>query len=197
MIAKTAIIYPNVHIGKNAIIEDYCIIGVQFKDYSGEKTIIGDNAVIRSHTVIYAGTIIGNNFQSGNKANIREYNRIGDNVSVGSLSVVEHHVHIGNAVRVHSQAFIPEYTVLEDDCWIGPQVVITNAKYPKHPNAKNELKGAHIGKNAKVGANSTLLPDISIGKDALIGAGSVVVKDVRPRVIVVGNPAKELRKVHY
>jgi UDP-3-O-[3-hydroxymyristoyl] glucosamine N-acyltransferase len=59
---------------------------------SGEETIIGNGAVIRSHTVIYAGNVIGDRFQTGNKANIRELNRIGNDVSIGTLSVVEHHV---------------------------------------------------------------------------------------------------------
>ena len=75
---------------------------------------IGEGSVIRSHTVIYAGNVIGRNFQTGNKVNIRESNRIGNNVSVGTLSVIEHHVEIGDGVRIHTQAFIPEYSVLED-----------------------------------------------------------------------------------
>ena len=83
--------------------------------------------------MIYAGNVIGRNFQTGNKVNIRESNRIGDNVSVGTLSVIEHHVEIGDSVRIHTQAFIPEYSVLEEGCWIGPNVVLTNAKYPAVP----------------------------------------------------------------
>jgi len=75
------------------------------------ETILGSQALLRSHTVIYAGNIIGDSFQTGNKVNIRELNRIGDNVSVGTLSVIEHHVEIGNNVRIHSQAFIPEFSV--------------------------------------------------------------------------------------
>ncbi len=71
MIASTAIIHPNVQLGEDVIIEDYCIIGTPFNGYLDEKTIIGNNAIIRSHTVIYAGNTIGNNFQTGNKANIK------------------------------------------------------------------------------------------------------------------------------
>lgn len=197
MISGTAIIYPNVKLGKNVTIEDYCIIGSPFKGYNNEETVIMDNAYIRSHTVIYAGNTIGINFQTGNKANIREFNTIGDNVSIGTLSVVEHHVKIGNNVRIHTQVFIPEYTVLEDESWIGPNVVITNAKYPRSENVKNELKGATVKEKAKVGANSTLLPGIEIGYNSLIGAGSVVVADVEPNVIVAGNPAKFIKKIHY
>jgi len=196
-IAQTAIIYPNVEFGDNVIVEDYCIIGVPFKGQIDEKTIIGNNAIIRSHTIIYAGNKIGSNFQTGNKANIRELNKIGDNVSIGTLSVVEHHVTIADNVRIHTQAFIPEYTILDESCWLGPNVVITNAKFPAHPNTKNELKGVRVFKKAKIGANSTILPGIQIGENSLVGAGSVVTKNVKPEMVVAGNPAKELYKIFY
>ncbi len=197
MVSKTAIIHSGVKLGKGCVIEDFVIIGTPPKGtVSGEfKTVIGDNAVIRSHTVIYAGNKIGNNFQTGNKANIRELNEIGDDVSIGTLSVIEHHVKIGDGVRIHSQAFIPEYCVLEDGCWIGPNVVLTNAKYPKSPTAKAELAGVHIMKNAKVGANATVLPGIMIGENALVGAGSVVTKDVSEGIVIAGNPAKVINDI--
>ena len=197
MVSKTAIIHPCVKLGKGCVIEDFVIIGVPPKgSASGElETVIGDNAVIRSHTVIYASNKIGNNFQTGNKANIRELNEIGDDVSIGTLSVIEHHVKIGNGVRIHSQAFIPEYCVLEEGCWIGPNVVLTNAKYPNSPNAKAELAGVHIMRNAIIGANSTILPGIEIGRWTLIGAGSVVVNDVSSKAVLAGNPAKVVKSV--
>jgi acetyltransferase-like isoleucine patch superfamily enzyme len=197
MISKTAIIYPNVSLGKGCVVEDFVIIGAPQKGYKpGElKTIIGDNAIIRSHTVIYAGNRIGNNFHTGNKANIRELNEIGDDVSIGTLSVIEHHVKIGNKARIHTQVFIPEYTILEEESWIGPNVVITNTKYPKAPDAKNEMKGAYVKKFAIVGANSTLLPAVVIGEHSLVGAGSVVTKDVADRTVVAGNPAVVIKNI--
>ena len=197
MIAKTAIIHPNVQIGKDVVIEDYCIIGVPIKSTETEKTVIGDNAIIRSHTVIYAGNVIGDYFQTGNKANIRELNRIGNNVSIGTLSVVEHHVVIGHDVRIHTQVFIPEHSRLEDGCWIGPNVVLTNARYPKAPDAKQTLQGPIIQCNAKIGANVTVLPGINVGKGSLVGAGSVVSKDVPPGIVVIGNPARASGPVGY
>jgi len=197
MIAKTAIIHSNVILGDNVVVEDFCIIGLPFKGMQDEKTIIGDGAVIRAGTYIYAGNQIGKNFQTGNKVNIRELNKIGDNVSIGTLSVIEHHVIIGNKVRLHSQVFVPEYCKLEDNCWLGPNVVLTNASYPKHPTIKDELAGVTINENAKIGANVTLLPGVIVGRDSLIGAGSVVIRDVYDGVIIAGNPANILREIDY
>ncbi|RKZ32416.1 transferase [bacterium] len=194
---NTHVIYPNVTLGDNVFISDFVIIGFPPRGAKpGElETIIGSNAIIRSHTIIYAGNRIGKNFQTGHNVMIRELNEIGDDVSVGTATVIEHHVKIGNRVRIHSQAFIPEFTILEDECWIGPNVVITNALHPLCPKAKECLRGPRIHRGAKVGANATLLPDIDIGEFSLIGAGAVVVKDVPPYKVVAGNPAKVIKDV--
>jgi acetyltransferase-like isoleucine patch superfamily enzyme len=197
MIASTAIVYPGVTLGKNSVIEDFCIIGAPLGGQQDLLTVIGDHAVIRSHTVIYAGNVIGSHFQTGNKANIRELNIIGNNVSIGTLSVIEHHVHIEDDVRIHSQVFVPEYSILKRGAWLGPQVTLTNAKFPKHPDAKRQLTGVTVGENAKIGANATILPGVSIGGNSLIGAGSVVTKDVTPGEIVKGSPAVGFRQIHY
>jgi len=191
------ILYPNVKLGENVIIGEYVIVGVPPRGKRpGElKTVIGDNAVVRSHTVIYAGNKIGTNFSTGHGVLIRENNEIGDNVSVGTHSVIEHHVRVEDNVRIHSQAFIPEFSVLEEGCWVGPNVVLTNVYHPLCPKAKECLKGPVIGKSAKIGANATLLPDIRIGRNALVGAGSVVVDSVPANSVVVGNPAKVIKKV--
>jgi acetyltransferase-like isoleucine patch superfamily enzyme len=194
---NTYIIGDGVTLGPGAHLEDFCIVGTLPRGAAPGTltTTIGDNAVIRSHTVIYAGNVIGRNFQTGNKVNIRESNRIGDDVSVGTLSVIEHHVVIGNNVRIHTQVFIPEFSVLEDGCWLGPHVVLTNAKYPLSPDAKKTLKGPVIRRGAKIGANATLLPGVVIGENALVGAGSVVARDVAPGEVVVGNPARVISHI--
>lgn len=192
-IAETAIIYPHVKLGQHVVVEDYCIIGAPTKDGKTEETIIGDHAHIRSHTVIYSGNKIGSHFQTGNKVNIRENNHIGNHVSVGTLSVVEHHVTIFDKVRIHTQVFVPEYTTIEEGAWLGPNVVLTNAKFPLSPNVKNELKGPLIKQKVIVGANSTVLPHLVLAEECIIGAGSVVTKSTEERGVYVGNPAKLMK----
>lgn len=198
VIESTARVFNGVTLGDNCRVEDYCIIGVPSTGAStSDETHIGESGVLRSFTIIYAGNRIGQRFQTGNKANIREANVIGDDVSIGTLSVIEHHVEIGSRVRIHSQAFVPEYTVIEDDVWIGPNVVLTNARYPRSPDVKRNLQGPHLCRGCMIGANATVLPGVEIGDGSLVGAGSIVTKDVPAGVIVAGTPARILREIDY
>jgi acetyltransferase-like isoleucine patch superfamily enzyme len=191
------ITYPQVILGINTEIGEFALVGVppRGKQPGELETVIGPNSIVRSHSVIYAGNVIGANFQTGHSVMVRELNHIGDNVSLGTHSIVEHHVRIGHRVRIHSNVFIPEYSILEDDTWVGPNVVFTNAMYPNSPGAKESLKGPYLKTGAKIGANSTLLPGVTIGCNALVGAGSVVVHDVPDGKVVVGNPARIVKDI--
>jgi len=193
----TAIVHPRVEWGGEHTLGPFVIIGEPPKGRAeGElATVMGAGAVIRSHTVIYAGNRIGTNFQTGHHVLVREENEIGDDVSIGSGSIVEHHVRIGHRVRLHSNVFVPEFSVLGDDCWLGPNVVLTNAKYPRSPRVKEQLVGPHIESGAKIGANATILPGLRIGRDALVGAGAVVTKDVPAGAVVAGNPARVIKRL--
>jgi acetyltransferase-like isoleucine patch superfamily enzyme len=91
--------------------------------------------------------------------------------------------------------FVPEFSELEDGCWLGPNVVVTNALHPLCPKVKDCLKGATIRRGAKIGAGVVLLPGVTIGEMALIGAGAVVLSDVPARAVMVGNPARQVKDV--
>ncbi len=190
-------VYPNVKIGKNAVIGDFVIIGhpPRGKEPGELETVIGDGAVIRSHTVIYSGNIIGDNLQTGHFVTIREYNDIGNNVSVGIGSIIEHHIRIEDNVRFHGHSGIGEYSVFEEGSWIGPRVVFINVLHPGCPKAKECLIGPTIKKKAIVGANVILYPGVVIGEHALLGAGAVIREDVPPHSVVVGNPSKVVGNV--
>lgn len=193
----TCIIHANVVLGANHYIDDFVVIGVSPHGPQPESlyTSIGPGAIIRSHTIIYAGNSIGANFHTGHAVVIRECNEIGDDVSIGTHSSIEHHVKIGDRVRIHSRVFIPEYSILEDEAWVGPGAVFTNALYPLARDAKARLKGPHLMTGSKIGANATLLPGVTIGRNALVGAGAVVVHDVPDGKVVVGNPARIIKDV--
>jgi len=191
-------VMDNVSIGKNVDIGDYVIIGIVPKRAKEkETTSIGDKSVIRSHTVIYAGTNIGEHFNTGHNTVIRENNSIGNNVSIGSNTTLEIGNKIGNNVKIHSNCIIGEFVVIEDYAWIGPSVITLATLHPPCP--RYEECAMHdpivIKKNAKIGGNVTLTPGVIIGENSLIGAGSVVTHNILPNSVAVGNPAKVIKTI--
>lgn len=197
MIAATARILEGVVFQDDPEIGEFVLVGVPRRGHSAavSPTTVGRGAVLRSHTVIYSGNRIGDFFQTGHGVLVREDNEIGHHVSIGTHSCVEHHVRIADHVRIHSQAFIAEFSELGEGAWIGPCVVLTNARFPLGLQAKERLEGARIGAGAKIGANATILPGVKIGECALVGAGSVVTRDVPSGTVVVGNPARVAKRV--
>jgi acetyltransferase-like isoleucine patch superfamily enzyme len=191
VIHETAIVAQDCNVGANPEIGPYSLIGV----YGGDgllPVVMGAECVIRSHCVVYRGTEFGTQVALGHGVLVRENCTVGDRVSIGSHSVVEHTVTMGNDVRIHSNCFVPEESVLDDGSWLGPGVIVTNARYPNRPDTKENLEGVHVGKNATIGAGVILMPGIRIGEDALVGAGTVVLEDVAPGQRVVGNPGRAL-----
>jgi acetyltransferase-like isoleucine patch superfamily enzyme len=190
-------VHPGVVLGKGTLVGPFCELGVAPKGYRpGElKTRIGADCTVRSHTVIYAGVVIGDRFQSGHGALIREHTQIGHDVSVGSHSVVEFKVEIGSGARIHSNVFIPEYSELEEGAWVGPGAIFTNVLHPLCPEVKQCIKGPTVRRGAKIGAGAVLGPGIEVGEDALIGSGSMVITDVPPRTVWVGNPARQVKDI--
>ncbi|MGB8657346.1 MAG: DapH/DapD/GlmU-related protein [Candidatus Zixiibacteriota bacterium] len=190
-------IYQNVKIGEGSVIEGPCILGKPPRGKKdGElKLVIGKNAVIRPFTTIYAGNKIGDNFQTGQGASIREDNVIGNNVSVGTNAVLEFENRIGNHVRIHSLCFL-EMVTIGNNVFFGPNVVFTDDPHPMLcPKYKECKGGVKVADLVKIGAHSTLCPGVKIGRNALVGAGSVVTKDIPANAVAAGNPARVIKKI--
>lgn len=186
------IIRDNVRIGKGSRVGARCILGEYLADFyrdlhdSGHPLSIGENALIRSETIIYGDTVIGDSFQTGHRVTIREKAQIGSHVRIGTLSDIQGYCTIGNYVNLHSNVHISQASVLHDYVWIFPYVVLTND--PQPPSM--QMQGVEIDSFAVVATKSIVLPGIHIGEDALIGAASVVTKDVPKETVAFGSPAK-------
>lgn len=193
-------ILDDVQLGENTTIEDFVLLGIPPSKSAIDpphqgKLIIGDNSVIRSHSVIYLGNKIGSSFQTGHGVLVRENNLIGDHVSIGSHTVVERENVIGNKVRIHSNCFIPEFVKIEDSAWIAPGVTVLNILHPPCPKFDECARGVVIKKNAKIGSNVIIGPRITVGENSLIGCGSVVLESIPADSVAVGNPAKVIKKI--
>lgn len=126
---------------------------------------------------------------------IFEQARIGDHCNICAHTLIENDVIIGNNVTIKSGVFIWDGTRIEDNVFVGPNATFTNDPYPRSKEYPEKFSGITIKHNASIGAHATLLPGITIGEYAMVGAGAVVTKDVPPRSVVVGNPAKIIRTI--
>ncbi len=176
-------------LGKNCIVQENVILGLKYKE-DCKKVKIGDNAIIRAFSVIYADVVIGDDFKTGHGIVIRENTKIGSKIVVGTGTVIDGNVEIGDRVKIESHVYIPTHTKIGSDVFIGPNVVMTNDKYPQRLRDQYEPKGPIIEDSVSIGANSTILPGVRIGKGAFIAAGSVVTKDVPPWSLVKGVPGR-------
>lgn len=115
--------------------------------------------------------------------------KIGKNCSFGQNVYVAPGVIIGDNVRVQNGVSIYTGMVIEDYCFLGPHCVFTNDKYPRSAG-KWKLEKTILKKGASIGANATILCGISLGEFCMVGCGSTVIKNIPPKSLVVGNPAR-------
>ena len=126
---------------------------------------------------------------------------IGDGTRIGAFVEIQRGAKVGRRVKVSSHTFICEGVEIGDHVFIGHGVTFINDRYPRAVTDSGELQGAEdwtviptrVRRGASIGSGSTILCGIEIGEDAIVGAGSVVTRDVAPRTIVAGNPARLLR----
>ena len=121
---------------------------------------------------------------------------LGDDVVIGRGSLVENDTTIGAMTKIQADAYITAYSTLEEHVFIAPCVVTTNDNFMGRTERRPGLvKGPTIRRGARIGGGAILLPGVEVGEEAFVGAGAVVTKDVDPRVVVVGNPARVLKPV--
>jgi acetyltransferase-like isoleucine patch superfamily enzyme len=200
----TAIVYPGTVLGDGVRVLEYAVVGKQ-PALSPRSTAkreplapaeIGDGTVVSTGAIVFAGTRIGARVILGDQSCVRERVQVGDDVVLGRGSLVENDTVVGARTRIQADAYVTAYSELEEDVFIAPCVVTTNDNFMGRTERRHALmKGPSIRRGARVGGGAILLPGVEIGEEAFVGAGAVVTKDVPPRMLVVGSPARVLREV--
>jgi acetyltransferase-like isoleucine patch superfamily enzyme len=203
-IADTAIVFPGTVVGEGCRILDYAVVGKQ-PVLSPRSTAaaadlpplqLGAGTVVSTGAIVFAGTTIGERVIVGDQACVRERCTIGDDVVVGRGSLVENDTQVGARTKIQADAYVTAYSLLEEDVFIAPCVVTANDNFMGRTERRHALRrGPTVRRGARIGAAAVLLPGIEVGEEAFVGAAAVVIRDVAPRAVVVGNPARQIREV--
>ena len=203
-VAETAIVYPGTVVGEGCQILDYAVVGKQ-PTLSPRSTArreelgpleLGAGTIVSTGAVVFAGTTVGERVVVGDQACVRERCTIGDDVVIGRGSLVENDTSVGALTKIQAHAYITAYSLLEENVFIAPCVITTNDNFMGRTEKRHELvKGPTIRRGARVGGGAVLLPGIEVGEEAFVGAGAVVLRDVPPRAVMVGTPARQIRDV--
>jgi acetyltransferase-like isoleucine patch superfamily enzyme len=204
VIAESAVVYPGTVIGEGCQILDGAVVGKQ-PSLSPRSTAkreelppaeLGAGTIVSTGAIVFAGTRVGERVIVGDQACVRERCTIGDDVVIGRGSLVENDTTVGALTKIQAHAYITAYSLLEDNVFIAPCVITTNDNFMGRTEKRHELvKGPTIRRGARIGGGCVLLPGIEIGEEAFVGAGAVVIRNVPPRALVVGNPARQIREV--
>jgi acetyltransferase-like isoleucine patch superfamily enzyme len=165
------------------------IIGVKYQT-DCQPVKLGTNAHIRSGTVIYADVQAGDYFHTGHNVVVREHTICGNHVSVGTNSIIEGQVAIGDFVKLIANCYIPTHVKIGNRVFLGPNVTLTNDRYPLKMRDQYRPEGPIIEDNATLAAGVIVCPGVRIGHHSFVAAGALVTKDVPPYTLAVGAPAK-------
>jgi acetyltransferase-like isoleucine patch superfamily enzyme len=102
---------------------------------------------------------------------------------------------IGSRIRIQTGCYITAYSTIEDDVFVAPGVILTNDNAMARHGPDHEIRGATLRRACRVGGGVVLLPGIEIGEEAFVAAGAVVTRDVPPRGVAMGVPARVVREV--
>ena len=203
-IHPTATVYPGTVLGEGVKVLEGAVVGKQ-PTLSPRSTAkreplppaeLGDGTIVSTGAIVFAGSRVGARVILGDQSCVRERVDIGDDVVLGRGSLIENDTSVGARTKIQAGAYITAYSALEDDVFIAPCVVTTNDNFMGRTEQRHDLiKGPTIRRGARIGGGAILCPAVVIGEEAFVGAGAVVTKDVPPRMLVVGNPARVLRAV--
>ena len=191
-VADDCIIGPYTVIHEDVVVEAGCRIG-PFCELGVLGPVpgvlqIGAGAVIRGHSVLYAGSVFGPGLETGHRVTLREGLTVGKSARIGTLSDLQGDTDIGDYFRCHSSVFVAKYSRIGHFVWLFPHAVLTNDPHP--PSDVQE--GVTVEDYAAVAAMSTVLSGVRIGREALVGAHTLVRQDVGPGRLCVGVPGRDV-----
>jgi acetyltransferase-like isoleucine patch superfamily enzyme len=203
VVGGNVVIHPGTVCGSGVTIQDGAVLGKPPAFGARSRAarepltplMVGSGSVVCAGAVVVAGVALGDGVVIGDQAYVRERTAVGRESMIGRGCSIENDVLIGSRVRVQSNSYIASFSELEDDVFVAPCVVTTNDMTAGRRPKDVPLRGPRLRRACRIGGGAVLLPGVEIGEEAFVGAGSVVTRDVAPRMVAFGSPAREVREV--
>ncbi len=196
------VVHSGTLIGDGCVIEDHAVLGKRPRlarrspaRVEVRELQLGDRVTVCAGAVVLAGATVGEGAILGDQSFVRERSQIGPGSVIGRGSVVDNDVRVGARVRVQTDVYLTAFTVVEDDVFLGPGATTTNDDTMSRHGPQMPLRGAILRRACRVGGGAVLTPGVEIGEEAFVAAGAVVTRDVPPRAVVMGVPARAVREV--
>jgi acetyltransferase-like isoleucine patch superfamily enzyme len=196
------VVHAGTVIGDRCVIEDHVVLGKRPRLAPGSSAAgevsrleLGNDVKVCSGAIVFAGARVEEGSILGDQSFVRERTRVGPGSVIGRGSVVDNDVSVGARVRIQTSVYLTAGTVVEDDVFVGPGATTTNDDTMARHRPGDPLRGATLRRACRVGGGAVLTPGVEIGEEAFVAAGAVVTRDVPPRAVVVGVPARVMREV--
>lgn len=196
------VVHSGTVIGARCAIEDHAVLGkpprlarTSVAHGSVGPLEIGDEVSVCAGAIVFAGASLGDGVILGDQSYVRERSSIGAGTVIGRGSVVDNDVSIGERVKIQTSVYVTAHSVIEDDVFVGPGTTTTNDDTIARHAPQQELRGVTLRRACRVGGGVVMTPGVEIGEEAFVAAGAVVTHDVPPRAVVMGVPARVVRKV--
>lgn len=203
-IGSGSVIHDGVELGERCTIEDLVVLGKMPRLRPGSSAgtgeglgplVIEDDVTICCGAVVYRGARLAAGSIIGDQSQVRERSEVGRGSVIGRGSCVDFDARVGANVLIQTGVYVTGGAIVEDEVFLGPGVVTTN-DHAMGRHAHGERLLAPVFRRAcRVGGGAVVLPGIEIGEEAFVAAGTVVTRNVAPRQVVIGIPARPLREV--
>ncbi len=203
-IGAGTVVHGGTKVGDGCVIEDGAVLGKRPRLRPGSSAATGGEiaplmleaeVTVCCGAVVYAGARVAAGAIIGDQAQVRERAEIGPRSVVGRGSSVDFDAKVGARVLIQTSVYVTGGSIVEDDVFIGPGVMTTNDHAMGRHAPGEPLLGPTFRRACRVGGAAVLVPGVTIGEEAFVAAGALVTRDVGPRDVVMGVPARVIRRV--
>lgn len=153
----------------------------------------GSPPYVHPSAIVDEGAKLGPGARIWHFAHVCTGAQIGAGTSLGQGGYVGPGVVIGAGCKIQNHVSVYEGVTLGDEVFVGPHAAFTNVRHPRaHVSRRGEFAPTNVGPRVTIGCNATIVCGVTLGEACFVAAGAVVTRDVPPRALVMGNPARRV-----